>query len=446
MAAHAGEGRWNAADLDVIQIFTKIAPEWNWAVLTAALAPRLEEAPPSLPEDAPFVLSTLYFLAPNSVDARRLLEKAAESEVLCYYFRFLAEAADWETVSKCCIPLLSAEQQFDRPNQGIPGNTPQWRVQQGRNYFNSFLQDPESRTELLAILRSEYTKWLPLERWREIAEEKSDRQPLLGKLLTLSLRADSKSITAKELVGHLAFWSSVAGEEVLDQSLKDRTDAGELANAVMDMPFSVADLHLYRIVLSEPDNARFKDFVRHGVREVPPEIWQDAIFQETELIDFVLGVRGGGFSLGRSFQDALHKHVERKLQDSSIGRLAEIWGEVVSLLDAHNRDVFLRRLLETFKSDDGRIEGLLPYYAPMLSSVVLADGPDRSYVRIKQIIDNHDVAEVNWLSELVEGWKGARPQSVVEDWASRASEFLGQDPPELERVALERFVRALAGQ
>jgi hypothetical protein len=104
--------------------------------------------------------------------------------------------------------------------------------------------------------------------------------------------------------------------------------------------------------------------------------------------------------------------------------------------------------LDAFKSLAGRVHGLLPYYGSVLTQLVLEDGPEKSYERVKQIIENPDEAEVVWLTSLAKEWK---PQSkAIKDtrktWSKRVEEVLQKDLSEEVRGALQNLLAALDGK
>lgn len=443
LAIQASEKNWDSDASSTVEILPAIAPQWNWPILVAGLQPRLEESTPSLSPDVPFAIHTLFFLAFLSTEARQSLEALAQNETLCFHFHLLGLSSDWENASMCCLALLASDTQLDRPNTNLPVNTPQWRMQQGRNYLMEFVQNPDQNPQLFSLLAERFMRWMPLDKWREIAQAKPDRELLLGRLLREVLTENPGSVSARELVEQIDYWRPLVEAELFEEILKQKAESGELASALMERPFSVDDQNLYLLAMSGGGSDSFREFLRESIRSISESDWLNAMKAENELIDLVLTQKKDGFRLGRSLQDAFDSHVEWKLNDASTGRLTGSWGELIGILDPAQLKVFGQRLLNRFKSGVGQIKGLLPYYGDFLATLVRSDGPEHSFERIRQIIQLHDASEVVWLVGVVHEWQDKSQKSVRDDWASRVETSLEEDMPENERGALGVLLAAL---
>ena len=108
---------------------------------------------------------------------------------------------------------------------------------------------------------------------------------------------------------------------------------------------------------------------------------------ETELLDLALSIAADGLKLGLMFQDALFAHVEGELDQPDGAKPRNDWNDVTALLSESDLSAFRLRLLGAFKSIRGRVAGVLPFYGPLLAKLVLEDGPEKSYERVKQIIE-----------------------------------------------------------
>lgn len=439
-------GGWDQQTSTILPSLMEVAPAWDWSVVVSGMQPRIEAPQQPFSADVPFILSSIFFLSARITKARTLLETLANNDVLLQHLHFLAQPGDWNIGAFCILPILTSDTSIQQPRHPQQQNTVQWRIEQGRRVLWDLAQNPNSNDSLLKILTSKFTRWLPLQRWRETAEKKPDRQRLIAAILKGHLQTDhGGEIEAADLIGNIDYWKGVAGAEPFESILMRKAASGELASALIARPFSVSYQHPYLLSLREGGSKEFKAFLKDGLLKCSPKDWDDALSGETELVEMALSLGGDGLTLGRVFQDTLNKHAERRLFDKSVGRLASSWGRLAALLEASERDVFDQRLWNKFESEQGRIAGLLPYYDPILLEIVEGKGPEKSFERIRQVIEMHDASEVNWLSGLVGHWhlENRISESIRTDWAGRAEASLQKDTPAGEKAALTALIGKL---
>lgn len=448
IARQAEEGRWDDNTSNIVKSLREISGAWDWKPLVAKLSARIQNSAQTLPADVPAALDTIFYLSAQLPEAHTALQAAAQSDVFFQQFYFIMQAGNQVPAAAICVlALLTSDAQLTpNPQQQFQPNTPQWRANQGKQNLGNLLQRPSSHDPMLKALSAKCSSWLTLEGWREKAQAKPERALLIGQILKIRLQiASLPTVSAEELIANVGYWIGVAGDDAINTLFLKMAASGELAAALMKVPFSPKDQQLHLLAIKKGKNDKYRTFLSDNLLRLNTTEWLDALKGESAIIDIALSLDGSGLRLGQPLQDALDAHVKLKLSDNSVGRLAPKWQEVVGLLESGDHEVFAQRLLSYFTSNTGRIRGLIPYYGPILSRVVKEDGPARSIQRVIQIIEAHDAAEVAWLASLVKLWPEKKDQSIRADWCSRAEKCAGEvNLTEDQKEALQSLIGALS--
>lgn len=446
LAKQAQEGRWDDNAADIVRSLRQINNSWNWKSLVASLQVRVQNVAQTMAEDLPASLGTLFYLSDEVKEARAALQAASGGEVPFQQFYFLTQADNQAAAAIYVFVLVTSNAQLQPiPRQQSMPNTPQWRAIQGKQALLNFLQNPSTKGPLLKELSAKCTSWLALDKWRETAQAKPESKKLINEILKGRIQVTNlPTVPTKELIANLDYWTEVVGKDAVNTILSQKAASYELAQALLEIPFSPKDQQLHLLALEKYSNDKYRAFLADNLRRLSSDVWLTALKSESEIIDTAISLGEGGLRLGQPLQDALDAHVKLKLNDDSSGRLAPKWQEVLGLLERDDHDVFAQRLLGHFTSGTGRIKGLLPYYAPLLSKVVKEDGPTRSIQRIIRIIEAHDAAEVSWLASVTVGWQGGGLQSIRADWRRRAEKCARENVPEDQKEALLNLIDALS--
>lgn len=448
IAKQAEEGRWDDNASKIVRSLRQISDAWDWKPLIASLRARIQNAAQTLPADVSAALDTLFHLSPQLQEARAALQAAAQGDFLIQQFYFLTQSGNQVAAAAICVlVLLTSDAQLQpNPHQQFQHNTPPWRANQGKQTLWNLLQNSNSNEALLKALSAECTSWLTLERWRETAQTKPERAKLINQVLQRRLQITNlPTVTVNELIANLDYWTGVVGKDAVITLLSQKAASGELARALIEMPFLPKDQQLHLMALEKGGNDKYRAFLSDSLRRLSAKDWLDALKGESDIVDIALSLGEGGLRFGQPLQDALDAHAKLKLSDDSFGKLVSKWQEVVGLLESGDHEVFAQRLLSQFTSGTGRIKGLLPYYGPLLSKVVKEDGPTRSIQRIIQIIETHDAAEVAWLASLVKLWPEEGFQAIRADWRRRAEKCAGKEKlPDDQREALYSLIATLS--
>lgn len=438
------EGGWDSQSVTTLTNLRAVTHDWDWSALASAFRARLEAARQAPQADSSPVLTSLFSMSPFSPDVHQSLRTVEQSEIILQTLHNSASESDWSAAGLCVLILLSGDAQIQPQGPNYPPNTAAWRMQRGREFIWGLVQNPGSAEHVLAVVVAKSTLWLPYASWREIAEKRSDRRPLIVHLLRRRLEAgDAARLAADELIGNLAFWREVFGSEAAEAVLLGKANAGELSAALAQRPFSISDQHLHLLALSNSNDERHRGLLASALGELAAQDWLGVLLAEGEMIDVVLDLGKRGLVLRQAFQDGLALHVEKKFSEPATGDRAEFWPELLDLLDITDRKVFDRRLLNAFKSSRGRVLGAIPYYGSELLEVVGKDGPENSYDRLKQMVEGHDATELEWLSRLFGGWPAASSDAIRADLAKRAREGIREDVPEAEKSALANLLKVL---
>lgn len=447
IAKQAEEGRWDVDASNIVRTLRQIDDSWNWNPLIAALQARIQNTPQAPPSDVSAALDILFHLSPQLPEAHEALQAAANGDVLFQQFYFLIQAGNQAAAAICTLALLTSDAHLQPiPQPQFLQNTPQWRANQGKQTFWSLLRNPNSNEAMLKALSVKSGSWLALKSWREKAQARPETAPLISQILKLRFQnASIPTVSSEELIANVDYWTGVAGKNAIDTLFSEKSASGELASALLKLPFSLKDQHLHLLALAKKGAGTYPSFLADNLRRLSSNDWLTALKGESEIIDAALSLGEGGLRLGQPLQDALDAHVKIKLHDDSNGRLARRWQEVVRLLESDDYEVFAKRLLSHFTSVTGRIKGLLQYYGPILTRVATEDGPTRSIQRVIQIIEAHEAAEVAWLADVVKLWPEGGSRAIRADWLSRAEKCADEEKlPEGQKDALQNLIGALS--
>ncbi len=449
LAQTAKSGNWAERERHIAWRLTAILKDLDCAPLIAALQSRITDHPQPVPNDVSEVLKTLDGFVPKFSQARSVLENTGQSEALIQLTSLFNQAGNPESVALCSLPLLGNGFQIAQtPNQGWPQNTPQWRSWNGRQLFNGWFQSPASYPAL-DVIAAHCLSWLTFAEWRETSARHVDRAQLILRMIAARFKqASAHEVDTDELVTHFDFWQGAAEEKDLVRILQVKASSGELATCLSIHQFDLKLMHLYVLAMREDGNEAYRQFLTTSLLGVNKDRWLEALNAETELLDLALLLKANGLKLELAFQDALFAHVEGRLGQPDGAKPRKDWSEVIDLLSESDLSTFRLRLLGAFKSINGRIGGALPYYGCLVAQLVLEDGPEKSYERVKQIIENPGEPEVEWLTTLAKEWK---PQSKsIKDarktWSKRVEEVLQKDLSEDLRGSLLNLLAALDGK
>ena len=311
--------------------------------------------------------------------------------------------------------------------------------------FN-FCQNPDTNSGLIAAATARCLNWLPPSQWREISQQKQDRQTIVAIMLGRSLTdTDGTEIETADLVDHSDFWRGVMGEAWFGKVADQRAKNGELAQALMKRKFEPAQQDLHALCLADTTDSKYSAFLSESLKQLGESEWQEALEHETELLNMALYLKTQGLQLGQAYQDALAAHVDQILENTwKPGDLASRWTEVVEMLGGEHLDVFHQRLMSKFSTSHGSLHDLLLYYGEIISGLVRDHGPGPAIERIISIIEAQDPDEVNWLAKTLSSWKarGKQANSLRKDWTERAEKSMQEMSP-MEKSALASLIAAL---
>jgi hypothetical protein len=449
LAQTAHIGSWSELERHAAWRLTVILKDLDIMPLVNALQSRIIDYPQVAPNDVPEVLKTLIDLVPRCSQARGVLENLGQSEALIQLTALFNQAGNFEAVALCTLPLLSNNFQIGQiTNPGWAQNSPQWRSWNGRQLFIGWFQTPASYPAL-DVIAAHCLSWLTFPEWREASTRGTDRAQLILRMIAARFKqASVQEVDTSELVTHIDFWRGTVADSDLERILQVKASSGELTTCLSSRPFDPNLIHLYALAMQKDGNKAYRQFLTTSLLDVTKEQWLQALNAETELLDLALSLKVEGLKLGLAFHDSLFAHVEGKLAQSDGAGPRKDWSNLIDLLSESDLNAFRLRLLGAFKSINGKVGSILPLYGPLLAQLVLEDGPEKSYERIKQIIENHDVAEVEWLTALVRQW---RPQSksikdACKTWSKRVEEVLENDLSEYLRNSLQNLLGALDGK
>lgn len=345
-------------------------------------------------------------LLPVSGEARSALETAAQDDSLAQFLDTLQQSGQTDSVAACVLALLSSGLPLDPPTGNYGPSTAQFRSQQGRRWLQGVMRNPDSEPEVAVALASRCLTWLQYGRWRECAQGFPDRGIIVASFLKNNLVEDGGGgLETAEIVDHVDYWRSVAGDDLLESILKTRAETGELAKVLADREFTADHEHLYMLAFSdERTDQPYRKFLREALEGRTKAEWQEALANDGGLIRLAIRLRPYGLVLGLAFQDALASEAEESLTKTSGEPALPSRVGLLELLDFSARRVFSRRLLKFFDAD-GHRNGLIEAYGPILRDALLDAGPENSYETIRKIIEDHDERETTWLAEVLSSWK-----------------------------------------
>lgn len=442
----ASTGKWTTDLTEVVQSLMQVSGDWNWDSLISAVQPRVAGPHQSLPEDVQPVIETLFSFLPIADSARALLNNAVQADSLPQLLQFFIQAGKINAAGVCVLPLLtSAFQTNQNLNAQFQGNTPPWRAQEGKRILSALIQNPDQNPPLLQVVQAQCLTWASFPEWRELSQRMPDRKNIIAKMLAGHLHEDGHQINTGELVRNIDYWSGVEGAEQLSDLLQVRAKSGELAEMLITEKFALPRCGFYLLALSEDGNERYRQYLAESLAHLTQAEWVSAMSSESKLIQIALALRADGLRLGQAFYDALSSHMEQKLSQPAPGKLAAEWSGLLGLLCSADLTVTQQRLLNMSKGLNGRVVGLIHYYGSALSGVVLEDGPEKSFERIKQIIEGQDAVEVRWLAALLAEWRahGKKIDPIRNDWKERADKSLENNPSPEQRAALEDLLKVL---
>ena len=450
LAQAARSGNWTEMERFAARKLQVILQNVDVAPLIAALQSRITDHPQPLPNDVPEVLKTLIEFASRTSLARNALENTAQGEALIQLTSLLHQAGNLEAVALCMLPLLSSSIQIQSPtqNQGWQQNTPQWRSWNGRQLLTGWFQNPATFPSLDAAM-THCLAWRSFAEWRETSTQKPDRAQLIRRMLAARFKqAHPYEVDTDEFVANNDFWRGEVDESDLERVFQEKAATGEMATCLSNLPFNLKLIHLYVLAMGEGGTEAYRKFLISALSGVTKEQWLAGLNGETEILELALSLKTVGLTLGLTFQDALFAHVESKLNQSARTELSRNWSDVINLLAESDLSAFRQRLLDVFKSVKGRIGGVLPYYGPIVTQLVLEDGPEKSYERVKQIIENHDRPEVEWLTALAQEWtpQSRSTKDTCKTLSMRVEEVLQKDLSEDLRGSLQNLLDALNGK
>jgi len=447
LALQIGRAELNKDSAAALQDLTYVDVDWDWTPVIDALKGRLAGPHAAIPADFGPVVETLFDLGCNLDDAEKVLLSASSEDGYFQHFQSLLRANQYDPAAMLLLVVLSNGRPLQPPPPRPPQPFPQRLTpsQEGRQAVFNCCQNPDTIPGLIAAATKRCLDWLPPGQWRELSQQKQDRQTIVRIMLSRSLKdTNGREIETADLVDHSDFWQSVMGAVWFAKVADERAQGGDLAQVLIRHAFEPEQQHLYSLCLANTTDPDYPRFLMQSLKQLSEDPWKAAMEEETELITMALMLKEQGLELGQEYLDALAAHVDEKLGTTTEpGPLAQRWTEVVEMLDTEHLDVFHQRLLSKFNNAQGSVHGLLPYYGKIIST--LLRDPKQSIERIISIIAAHDPAEVNWLAETLASWsaRGKQANSLRKDWAERAEKSMqGQIPP-TEKTALANLIAVL---
>jgi energy-coupling factor transporter ATP-binding protein EcfA2 len=445
LARWATEGVWSEEASGITETLRLVSEDWNWNILISALGSRITPGRQQPTDDMSPVINTIFSLLPFSNESAGVLESAAQNDSLFQYLYTFQQNHQLDSAAACILPLLSSGVPLNQAgNYGA--NTPQWRGQQGRQLLRALTGNPDSDREITQALASHCLVWRSYTQWREVAEEIADQKTLVARFLKERLKMDNGiGIETLEIVDHVDYWRSVAGEDLLEAILKAKAKIGDLAVVLSNREFSVADEHLHTLALSlDGGDQAYRKFLRDALEACTKAEWREALDNAGELIDLAIRLKADGLVLGHAFQDALASEAEDSLsEDSSLGaRPSRI--NLLQLLDAQAQNVFSKRLLNFLDDSEESPKPLIQSYGPVLAQALLDSGPEKHFERIRKMIEDHDENDLKWLADVLSSWKpSSKAAAIRKDWEQRVRSSLEGEISEEQRASLEKLLTAL---
>lgn len=441
LSSGATEGKWNKYEATAVESLLDIDPRYSCESLLEAFRTRINGNHLSTQSDLPQILETALFLSFSYSEAEELLESAAEAGSLIQILGVLSVNDDLKAATACILPLLGKEIQA-LPAYRQQQNTLQWLIAQGTQLVLALIQNPKSNEDLVQMLSWACLAFHGAPKWREIAEARPEREPLISEFLGIRLSGKNiNELDTKEIVEHVEFWRSAIGSTELARALDLKARAGELSAALIEQPFDLNSQELYAVALAKDDGAAYREFLCNGLKQLTEDEWREELSQETELVGIAIQLKGTGLTLAQAFQDALAAHAESRFSEEDVGELSSVWDALPSLLTSEGQGVLNQRLWNSFNSENGRIRGVIPYYGELLSTIARKFGPETAFKRITQVINDREESEINWLKDSLSRWtpRSKEAKASQGDWRNRVERALSEESQSLteeERSAL----------
>lgn len=213
------------------------------------------------------MIDAIVVLLPVSGEARIALETAAQDDSLAQFLDTLQQSGQTDSVAACVLALLSSGLPLDPPTGNYGASTAQFRSQQGRQWLQGVMRNPDTDPEVAIALASRCLTWLQYGQWRECAQGFPDRQIVVASFLKKKLvEGGGGGLETAEIVDHVAYWRGVAGDDLLESILKARAETGELAKVLAEREFTVDHEHLYMLAFSdERSDQPYRKFLREAL-------------------------------------------------------------------------------------------------------------------------------------------------------------------------------------
>jgi Cdc6-like AAA superfamily ATPase len=438
------EGRWDDTATQNLRLLTFVADDFGIGTVAHGLRDRIKDYPQPLPADVPEVLKCIFLMSSNYADMRNVLEDASRNDSLLQILSLSHQGQLHDAIAICILTLLDSDVQPPPPGN-FQQNTQLWRSQNGKQLFQSWSQNPDSN--LVERLASICLEWMPLGKWREISTNRPNRKPLIDAFLRKRLESlNATEIDATELVRNIDYWREVASPTEVEKLLRAKVNTGELASALIGKAFDPNQCDIYVIGLDKPTDA-YKKYLLASLANLHDQDWLNAFSSQSGILKLASNLKPEGLKLGPAFQDALYAQASLPVAPDPSDQSTFSWKDMAELLDASNLSVFEHRLLSRFKTSTESIVGLIGRFGSTLTRLVIEDGPENSFDRVKKIIEDHNEQEISWLTDLIEQWKPQNRQAkdIRSDWKERTETVLEQDLPTENRAVLERLIAELKG-
>jgi hypothetical protein len=311
----------------------------------------------------------------------------------------------------------------------------------------AWLQNPTSHPALNLIAK-ECLSWCSFAEWREASGRRADRKEMILHMLALRFaQSVTQEIEASELIANFDFWSRTVAEIDLDRICKEKAITGELSRTLVDAGFDLRFVKLYLLSLHEDGNQHLRQFLTESFSHVSKEQWSTALNTDSDLIDLALSLKSDGLTLKLTFQDALYDFAESSVNKTGKSDSRLEWKSVIGLLNESEMNVLRVRMLSLFKKPNGRIGGMLPFFGGLIEEFVLEDGPENSYETIKEMIENPDQTELEWLTVMLEKWtpQSKKTRDTERNLLQRVEDTIAKEWPENLQAALNGLRLALDG-
>jgi hypothetical protein len=443
------EGAVERSHVGCLSVLARVEVDWPWTDLVGTLRSRLASGTTLEGKEIIGDIECLMVLNREASvpEARSALEELVSSGHLMNHLYQAQSATDPIAMADCVAPMLALNPSGAQSSS--VGNS-----SGGQQAYNNLMANPDSQREFTKALAGSISRFDLIDLVLPNATSTDSIKPCVDAVLKTLVNEeyDFRPLKPEQVISNYPYIAQALSEEEMAATIAHADEDRGIRNRLREGTFNPQMADLYMLVYRGTGDAEFRDFLRIGLTEVDAETWVKEFNRSGSLVELTLYLieEAPDIRLSNELQEALLTHAKSVLEGGrKPAKFESRWGTLLSALNEHARETFLRDLRdEVLNRRNESSQPLLALYEASLLDAHLEEKADDTVRGLfREMVDRQVAEELSWIATVLRD----RPQ--VFERAPKASQrafkdkvenaFKGEEVTEEARSAMEEIARLL---